>query len=75
MKGVVQCSESPWASPVVLVRKRDSSLHFCVDYHALNSVTKATLPKIDDLFDNLGKAKAKFFTTLELAVGYWQIRV
>ena len=69
-EGVIQCSECPWASPEVLVRKRDSSLRFCVDYRALNSVTKATLPRIDDLFDDLGKAKAKFFTTLDLAAVY-----
>ena len=59
-EGFIQCSESPWASPVVLVRKRDSSLRFCVDYRTLNSVTKATLPRIVDLFDNLGKAKISF---------------
>ena len=66
----VSCS--PWASPVVLVRKKDGSHRFCVDY----SVTKLDsfpLPTIDDLLDQLDQAR--YFTTLDLASGYWQIRV
>ena len=73
---MIQPSESPWASPVVLVRKRDGSLSFCVDYRGLNTVTKADvypLPRIDDLLDKLGRAKC--FSTLDLAARYWQIRV
>ena len=72
--GVVQPSSSPWASPVVMVRKRDGTLRFCVDYRELNSVTKADtfpLPRIDDLLDQLGAAR--YFSTLDLASGYWQI--
>ena len=51
---------SPWSSPVVLVRKRDGILLFCVDYRILNSVTKPDvlpLPRINDLLDQLGKSK------------------
>ena len=74
--GVIRPSSSPWASPIVLVRKKDGSLRFCIDYRALNAVTKADtfpLPRIDDLLDQLGKSK--YFSTLDLAAGYWQVRV
>ena len=58
------------------VRKKDGSLRTCVDYRHLNSVTKSDtfpLPRIDDLLDQLGNSK--YFTTLDLAAGYWLIRV
>ena len=74
--GVVESSSSPWASPVVMVRKKDGTHQFCVDYRDLNAVTKADkflLPRIDDLLDQLGKLR--YFSTLDLALGYWQIRV
>ena len=73
---VIQPSNSFWASPVVLVRKKDRTLRFCVDYRGLNSAMKLgqfPLPRIDDLLDQLGKSC--YFTTLDLASGYWQIRV
>ena len=74
--GVVQPSASPWASPVVMVQKRDGTHRFCIDYWRLNAVTKAdTYPllRIDDLLDQLGQCH--YFSTLDLASGYWQIRM
>ena len=74
--GVIQPSNSPWASPVVLVRKKDGTHRFCVDYREVNAVTKKDkfpLPRVDDLLDQLGKAQ--YFSTLYLASGYWQIKV
>ena len=73
---IIKPSESPWASLVVLVNNRDGMLRFCVDYRGLNCVTKPDvfpLPRIYDLLDQLGKSK--YFITLDLKSGYWQIKV
>ena len=73
-KGVIEPSDSPWSSPPVLVRKKDSTHHFCVDYRKVNGVTRRDaypLPRIDDCLDCL--ADAKWFCTLDLSSGYWQI--
>ncbi len=74
--GVVQPSTSPWASPVVLVPKKDETLRFCVDYRRLNSVTRKDvypLPRIDGILDVLGGSQ--YFSTLDLASGYWQVEL
>ena len=74
--GVVRPSISPWAAPIVLVRKKDGTTRFCMDYRKLNDVTRKDaypLPRIDDTLDAL--AGAQVFTTLDLASGYWQVEM
>ena len=71
---IITRSKSPWSFPVVIVDKKDGSKRFCVDFRALNKITKPNsypLPVIDDILALLGQAK--FFTSLDLKSGYWQV--
>jgi hypothetical protein len=71
---LIRESTSPWASPVVLVTKKNGKKRFCVDYRKLNAIMKKDsypLPRIDEMLDSL--AGAKYFSTLDLMSGYWQV--
>ena len=71
---VIRRSRSPWSFPVVIVDKKDGSKRFCVDFRRLNKITVKNcylLPLIYDILALLGKAK--YFTSLDLKSGYWQV--
>lgn len=73
---IIEAATGPWASPVVLAKKKDGTYRFCVDYRMLNERTRKDaypLPKISDCFDSL--AGAQWFCTLDLAAGYWQVEM
>ena len=73
-KGIIRPIVSEWASPVVLVKKRDGTMRFCVDYRALNAITKGEkfpLSLLDDLLLVLGGNNT--FSILDAASAYWQI--
>jgi len=72
--GIVRDSNSPWSSCIVLVKKPDGTWRFCIDYRALNSVTKKDSYPLPNINITLNRLKgAKFFSTLDFASGYWQI--
>ena len=73
---VIRESFSPYASPVVLVRKKDGSLRFCIDFRKLNQRTirdSYALPRIDETLQMM--QGAKWFSSLDLKSGYWQLEI
>lgn len=75
-RGVIEPSNSPWSSPIVLVSKKDGSTRFCIDYRKLNEVTVQDaypIPRVDDCLDAL--SGSKWFNTMDLCSGFWQIQM
>lgn len=75
-KDIIRESSSPWAAPIVMVRKKTGEWRFCVDFRKLNAATHKDafpLPRIEETLTSL--AKAEWFSTLDLASGYWQVEV
>ena len=73
-QGLIECSDSLWASPLVIVTKKDDSVRVCVNYRALNEISRKSavgLPNTQDCISTLGGAR--FFCTMDLASGYHQI--
>ena len=73
---VIRPSESPWASPIVLVTKKDGTIRFCIDFRKINDITKKDnfpLPRTDECIDTL--AGSKWFCSFDLNKAYWQVPI
>ena len=74
--GAIRPSQSPWCNAVVLVRKKDGGLRFCIDFHWLNSWTKKDaypLPRMQETMESM--VGARFFSTMDLKSGFWQVKM
>ncbi|CAF3894349.1 unnamed protein product [Rotaria sordida] len=73
-RGQIEESTSPWSSPIVLVKKKDKTMRFCIDYRRLNAITikdAFPLPRIDEIFDQL--SDATYYTKFDFKSGYFQV--
>ena len=73
-RGAIRPSQSPWCNAVVLVRKKDGGLQFCIDFRRLNSRTKKDvypLPRMQETMESM--VGARFFSTIDLKSGFWQV--
>ena len=73
---IIEPAASPWSSNVVIIKKKDGSMRFCVDYRKTNQLIKKDkflLPKIDTCLDNLNGCC--FYSSLDLCQGYWQKKI
>ena len=74
--GVIEECQSPWAANVVVVKKKNGNSRLCIDYRKLNEITitdSFPMPRVDDIFDSM--KGAKWFSSLDLASGYWQMEM
>lgn len=75
---IIERSDSPWSSPVLLVSKKDGTRRFCIDYRNLNSVSTMSswpLPTLDEVIDTIANEKPVLWSSLDLKSGYWQAKV
>ena len=75
-RGIIQPSVSPWSSPIILVKKKDGTDRFVVDFRRLNSITRKdsyALPRVDDALDALHGTR--YFSSMDLMSGYWQVEM
>ena len=74
--GEIHPSQSPWCNAVVLVRKKDGGLRFCINFRRLNSRTKKDaypLPRMQETMESM--VGTRFFSTMDLKSGFWQVKM
>ena len=74
--GAIRPSKSPWCKAIVLVRKKDGTLRFCIDFRKLNARTKKVsfpLPRMQETMESM--VGARFFSSMDLKSGFWQVRM
>ena len=75
-EGVIKPSNNEWASPMVIIKKKDDTIRLCVYYRKVNAETELDaypMPRVSDILDPVGQAK--YITTLDVAKGYCQVSV